>query len=230
MTKTRNILISAIVVLCVIISLMVVLVIRISASAETYSEANKKIVIDAGHGGFDPGATGLAGTIESEINLQIAMRLKEIFLRDGFDVIMVREEEKALAGKKKEDMAARRKIIEESGASAVISIHQNSYKQDQSCKGPQVFYAKGSEQGRILADYAQQELNVVAGMQKTRLSKDSNFYIVESGDYPAILVECGFLSNSEDEQRLNQPQYQLKIAKAIAQAVCSYLDEYGGNE
>lgn len=229
MTKTRNILISAIVVLCVIISLMVVLVIRISASAETYSEANKKIVIDAGHGGLT-GATGLAGTIESEINLQIAMMLKEIFLRDGFDVIMVREEEKALAGKKKEDMAARRKIIEESGASAVISIHQNSYKQDQSCKGPQVFYAKGSEQGRILADYAQQELNVVAGMQKTRLSKDSNFYIVESGDYPAILVECGFLSNSEDEQRLNQPQYQLKIAKAIAQAVCSYLDEYGGNE
>ena len=209
--------------------MMIALIVRISQSAQVYSEEQTNtIVIDAGHGGRDPGAIGITGVLEADINLEMAKRLKEVFERSGYNVIMIREGEDSLAEHKKEDMAARRKIIEESGAAAAVSIHQNCFIQDPDCIGPQVFYDADSEQGRILADYVQQELNAATDEEKTRLSKESSYYIVESGSAPAVLVECGFLSNSEEEQLLTQPQYQLKLVKAIAKGVMSYLDEHGG--
>lgn len=185
------------------------------------------VLIDAGHGGFDGGAVSDTGTIEADINLDIALRLESQLKSMGAAVIMTRTDNTALAGTKSDDMAARRKMIENSGADIVISIHQNKYS-DPAVSGPQVFYYPGSTEGQRLAEIIQSELIRQLSPEKERVAMPENYMVVRSGDMPCVIVECGFISNPTEEALLKKSAYRIRIAQAIANGVSIYL--FGSSE
>lgn len=183
------------------------------------------VVIDAGHGGSDPGKIGVDGCKEKDVNLQIARCLKAQLVVRGVDVILTREQDVCLAdgaaaNKKVSDMHKRMDIISRAGADYVISIHQNSYPSGD-VSGPQVFYYSASEKSKELAERIQHALIQNLHPQKEReIKPGDDLYILKTSPCPAVLVECGFLSNPEECTRLQQTEYQRQIAAAVAQAVC----------
>ena len=179
------------------------------------------VVLDAGHGGFDPGAIGVGGMHEDDLNLAVTQYLKTEFEDSGVKVIMTREDEDAVAGDKEGDMAERRRIIEESGSDIVISIHMNSFPQDPGVSGPLVLFMPGSEQGKRLAESIQQSLN--EALEAKGKARSQSLYVLESGSQPCALVECGYLSNEEEERKLNRPDYQKKVAKAICKGAKDFF-------
>ena len=185
----------------------------------------KKFVIDPGHGGFDVGTSGTNTKVEEDdLNLEIAIRLRDALLKSGAEVVMTRSDGDAIATSKQEDMAKRREIIETSGQDLTISIHQNFYEDPDVC-GPQVFDAPGSVEGEKLARCIQERLNKDLEVKKPLSHKEGNYYIVKSGAAPAVIVECGFLSNPEEEILLGKKFYQIKIVKAIMEGMEDYLAE-----
>ncbi len=183
----------------------------------------RKIILDAGHGGFDPGAIGVRGTHEDEINLQVTKLLKTELENYGAQVIMTREDDNAIAETKENDMAKRRLIIEQSGADTVISIHMNSFKKDPKVCGPLVLFMPGSVEGKRFAEAVQKTLN--EQLSSNTCARSESLYILQSGNLPCILVECGYLSNEQEERKLNQPDYQKKIAKAICEGAVGYFSD-----
>lgn len=192
-------------------------------------EEKKVIVIDAGHGGFDPGKVGIHNELEKDINLEIALKLKKILEKNNFRVIMTRKEDKGLyqegdSNKKRTDMRKRVEIVNSSGAVLAISIHQNSYPQE-SVKGAQVFYHGESEEGKKLAGLVQQKIKETINDGNHRVEKaNESYYMLKKTECPIIIVECGFLSNSVEAQLLTQEAYQEKMACAIQLGISSYLE------
>lgn len=194
------------------------------------------VVLDAGHGGIDPGKVGVDGSLEKDINLQIVMKLKEILESDkeinkgmNIKVILTRSDDnghysESDSNKKVADMRARCQIVEEADADILVSIHQNSYH-SASVKGAQVFYYEKSEKGLALASIIQKKL--VAALEedgKGRVEKSNdNYYILLNVSCPAVIVECGFLSNPEEAAKLGSEEYQEMVAKAVAEGVVEYL-------
>lgn len=184
----------------------------------------KTVVVDAGHGGIDGGVVGsTSGVKESEINLAIAKSLKHFLERNGYDVVMTRENSDGLYGltsknKKLRDMEARRDIIKEAKPDLVISVHQNYYPLS-SVRGAQVFYSADSEISKQIADSMQGTLNTALG--NDRIAKTGDYYIVNCTDFPSVIVECGFLSNPEEEKLLVTAAYQEKVAYSVFSAVHS---------
>lgn len=189
----------------------------------------KVIVIDAGHGGFDPGKVGIHNELEKDINLEIALKLKKILEKNNFKVIMTREEDKGLyqegdSNKKRTDMRKRVEIVNSSGAVLAISIHQNSYPQE-SVKGAQVFYHGESEEGKKLAGLVQQKIKETINDGNHRVEKaNGSYYMLKKTECPIIIVECGFLSNSVEAQLLTQEAYQEKMACAIQLGISAFLE------
>ena len=187
------------------------------------------VVLDAGHGGNDPGKVGVDGTLEKDINLSLVYKLKEVLEAADVTVILTREEDHGLyqdsdTNKKRADMKARCELIGESQADLVISIHQNSYH-DESVKGAQVFYYTGSEEGRSLAEQIEASLRSVIGEENTRQAKaNSEYYLLLHTSCPTAIVECGFLSNWEEAEKLGDEGYQEKLAWAIHLGVLAYLN------
>jgi len=189
------------------------------------AEGGFHVVVDAGHGGKDRGASGKNGTYESDINLAIARFLKTEFETKGIGVTMTRETQDWLAApgarnKKKSDMDARRRIIERVKPDLVISIHLNTYPADSSVRGLQTFYDKSGEVSKIYAEAIQNEFNR-SPLATNRLARIGDYYILDSTAFPAVLVECGFLSNPDDEQLLGTTEYQRILAHYIASAVAA---------
>lgn len=188
------------------------------------------VVIDAGHGGFDPGKVGCDGTLEKNINLFIALQLKEILEKEKITVLMTREEDKAVGKSdgeisKKEDMRSRVELINTSGADLAVSIHQNSFT-DAASKGAQVFYHTGSTEGAILAKLIQEEIKQVLQDGNRRMEKaDNTYYMLKKTSCPLVIVECGFLSNYEETALLKEESYQKKLAEGIAEGIKIYLEE-----
>ncbi len=181
------------------------------------------VVIDAGHGGFDVGAIGVSGTHETDLNLSIAKKLETLLTNEGATVTMTRNDEEAVGEDKDSDMAYRREVIEVSEQDVTISIHQNHYD-DTEVSGPQVFFSPGSIEGEKLATSIQDSLNEVLQPPKTRSQVANDYFIVQSGVAPAVIVECGFISNPEEEQLLLTEEYQDKIVEAIAQGLQKYME------
>lgn len=187
------------------------------------------IVVDAGHGGNDPGKIGVNGVKEKDINLNIALLLREYLESQNIKVIMTRTEDRGLysedsANKKSEDMKNRVKLIEESEADYLVSIHQNSYT-DAKYSGAQVFYYTGSSEGEKLAEIVQSRLVNGADPQNHREAKaNKEYYLLKKSIVPAIICECGFLSNIEECEKLSTDQYQKTIAESIFQGIMEYLD------
>lgn len=181
---------------------------------------DKCIVVDAGHGGFDPGAIGVTGVYEADLNLKVAEFLKAALEAQGVEVIMTRSTDDAIAETKDEDMAERRRIIEDSGSDIVISIHMNSHT-DSTASGPLVLFMPGSDNGQSLAEDIMDCLNEAVSASGS--ARSDSLYILKSGNMPCVLVECGYISNAMEEASLVREDYQKKIAEAIVQGVAAYF-------
>lgn len=188
------------------------------------------VIIDAGHGEPDGGATGIKGTSESEINLKISKKLSAMLEEKCYNVIMTRETETGIYSegdsireKKLSDMHNREKILNGSKADAFISIHMNSFS-DSSVSGAQVFYSENNEKSLDLA-MAIRERIVPLYEKNDRILKEApdSVYLMKKANIPACLVECGFLSNAENEALLTGDEYQEKMAEAIACGIDDYF-------
>lgn len=192
------------------------------------SFTGRTIVVDPGHGLPDGGAVGKSGVPESELNLKVAKHLEEILTSKGFNVILTRRDEygiyspdsKTVRNKKREDMKKRVDITNTSGASLLVSIHMNYFSME-SCQGPQVFYLKGSEKSKEAAESIRESIIKNIGEHCTREIKpvSSGIYLLSHTKTPAVLIECGFLSNTEEEKLLITDKYQKKMAASIAEGI-----------
>ncbi len=200
------------------------LIIKVPVMAE---EVSKGIVlIDAGHGGIDGGAQSKNGTIEKDINLQISKRLKERLEKEGYKVYMTREEDKELSPKKVKDLEARCKMKIETKCDVFISIHQNKFNSEK-CFGAQVWYAS-NEKSMKLAKYVQDSLKEGVKDNNKRLekaAKEQYKILRDKYDGACLIVECGFLSNNEEEQRLKSESHQNQIVEGITIGINKYFDE-----
>lgn len=187
---------------------------------------NQKIIIlDAGHGGWDPGKVGTIGADEKDINLSIMLKLQSFLEQGGATVYITRDTDEALGDTKNEDMKQRKVIANENDGDILISIHQNAFT-TQSAKGSQVFYYETSEEGESLALSVQEALKRYVDTSNEREMKaNADYYVLRTTEIPAILIECGFLSNREEEQALNDPIYQEKMAWGIYMGVLDYFAE-----
>ena len=200
------------------------LMIKVPVMAE---EVSKVIVlIDAGHGGIDGGAQSRNGTIEKDINLQISKRLKEKLEKEGYKVYMTREEDKELSPKKVKDLEARCKMKIETKCDIFISIHQNKFNSEK-CFGAQVWYSS-NEKSMKLAKYVQGSLKEVVKDNNKRLekaAKEQYKILRDKYDGACLIVECGFLSNNEEEQRLKSESHQNQIVEGTTIGINKYFDE-----
>ena len=186
---------------------------------------NKVVVIDAGHGGPDPGKPGKYGKDEDELNLEIAQKLRELIEESGGIVVMTREDDTLSDSSLSKDLKNRVVKANEVVAEVLISIHLNSFSQSK-YKGAQVFYQNNSEKGKLLAELIQQELRNTLDPDNDRMAKSSNsYYILRNAKMPAVIVECGFMSNPEEEKLLNDEKYQYKIAWAIYKGLIHYFQK-----
>ncbi len=182
------------------------------------------VVIDPGHGGNDPGKVSQEGVLEKDINLQIALYLKDELERMGIEVVMTRYSDVCLAvegatNKKSSDMKNRAELINDLSPTCMVSIHQNAYT-DQSVSGAQVFYCSESVESQILAENIQKKLiEEVDPDNNRKIKAGDDYYILRKTSCPGVIVECGFLSCPVEAERLSDEMYQRKIAAAIATAI-----------
>lgn len=207
--------------------------ILIKGNPNNHQSAKPVIIIDPGHGGRDPGKVGISETLEKEINLRIALYLKEILESQDIEVIMTREEDKDLSKTstnfKTSDMKERVLLIQKSNADLVISIHQNSYT-DPAVYGAQCFYYSTSQESKELASIIQNQIITSTNQTKIREIKSNNdYYLLKHSTLPTVIVECGFLSNLKEEQLLLTEEYQRKMAWAIHLGIFQYLNEAAPN-
>lgn len=202
----------------------------VSGQAVAAGARRPVVVLDSGHGGMDPGKIGIDGSLEKDINLQIAKRLKRYLEASGVEVVMTREDDRGLyeesdSKKKMADMRNRCAKIAKAEPDLVVSIHQNSYHQEP-ISGGQVFYYKTSERGKRLAEILQRRFDYVLGEQNTRQAKpNGNYYLLLHVKQPIVIVECGFLSNRAEAAALNSEEYQDRLAWTIHMGVMEFLNE-----
>ena len=191
--------------------------------------ARKTVVIDAGHGGVDGGATSCTGILESQFNLEIAQKLNDLFHLLGIKTVMIREtdcsvytEGETIAQKKVSDLKQRVRIVNNTDNSILVSIHQNLFT-DGKYYGAQVFYAP-TDNSQVLAQSMQNAFitNLNPGSSRKEKRADS-IYLMQHINCPGVLVECGFLSNPEEERLLRTKEYQQKVCSVITCSVSNFL-------
>lgn len=199
-----------------------------SIPAISVPATNRTIIIDAGHGGEDPGAIGSSGVYEKDINLNIALKLQQFIEQNGGIVLMSRVDDADMQGSKSNDMRLRKKLREENESDVFISIHLNSYPSE-SCKGAQTFYAN-DENSKLLAEKIQKNMVNMLDENNARVAKKlTNVYLLKNVNIPSVIVECGFLSNSREEKLLQDEKYQSKIAMAIFMGINEYFGYNNSN-
>lgn len=189
--------------------------------------AARTIVVDAGHGGDDPGM--VTETLkEKDLNLEVAKKLQEYLEGQGYHVEMTRTEDKGLyqegtRNQKVQDMQNRVAFIGEKTPLLTVSIHQNSYP-DPSVKGPQVFYYEDSVEGEKLAKCIQGQMDVRLEVERPREAKGNRtYYLLKKSEGILNIVECGFMTNPEEAELLQKEDYQEKIAEAVGEGILEYL-------
>lgn len=198
-----------------------------SVSVFSLPTAKKVVLIDPGHGGFDPGKLGTNGENEKDINLKISEKLQEYLEQSGSFVILTRNEDESLANSKNQDLKERKNLANTGGADIMVSIHQNSFPKSRA-KGAQVFYYNSSKEGKFLAQCIQDNLREFVSPSNNReIKANTDYYILRTTQIPSVIVECGFLSNDEEERELNTKSYQEKIAWAIYMGIIDYFKEQG---
>jgi len=204
-----------------------------SPSRNAEAEASFTIVIDAGHGGEDGGCEG-NGLVEKDLNLDIAMRLASLFHKSGINTVMTRETDILLydvnsdyEGKKKaQDVRRRLQIANEQNNPLLVSIHMNYFAQTQ-YSGLQVWYSKNDPRSRTLANLIQSSVKSSLQPNNKRAVKeaDSSIFLLHNANFPALLIECGFLSNPEEARALAEEDYRQKLAESIFNAIMTYISQ-----
>lgn len=188
-------------------------------------------VIDAGHGGIDSGATSCSGIQESHLNLQISMRLNDLLCFLGYDTLMIRDRDTSIytegdtiAAQKVSDLKNRVNIVNETENSILLSIHQNTYT-DGRYSGAQVFY-RNDESSKAIAQELQTALIRTLDPSSKRRSRSADgIYLMQHIENPGVLIECGFISNHEEEAKLRDAAYQKKLVCVIAATLSTYMNE-----
>ena len=205
-------------------------------SVLTFAKAEnvKTVILDAGHGGFDGGAVAPDGTVEKDINLKIALTLKDFLKQGGFEVIMTREsdvstddvETDKIATRKKSDLKNRLGLMKDNPNAVFVSIHLNKFTTS-AANGSQVFYSAERGESKVLGDCIQKSIVQLLQPENTRVNKQatSSTYLLYNATVPAVLVECGFLSNSAELKRLKDEEYQKKMAFSIFCGIVSFFSE-----
>ena len=200
-------------------------------SENVFGEEKKYVVcVDPGHGGTDPGKVGISGQLEKDINLAIAKKLKNYLEASDVVVVLTRDKDMGLysssdAHKKMADMRKRCQLIEEAKPDLVISIHQNSYHEED-IRGGQVFYYKTSVRGKKLAQILQKRFDYVLGDANKRQAKaNDNYYLLLHVKEPIVIAECGFLSNREEAGKLETEAYQDRLAWTLHMGIMEYLNQ-----
>jgi len=194
-----------------------------SVPAFSMPVSRRIVLIDPGHGAFDPGK--VAGSVlEKEINLAISLKLQAFLEAGGATVLMTRVDDQALAEGKQGDMYRRKQIANASQADIFISIHQNSFHRP-NVHGAQVFYFDTSDNSRKLAENIQQQLReFIDPGNRLQARPNENYYVLRQTVMPAVIVECGFLTNYNERSRLTQDEYQERIAWAIYMGIVQYFE------
>ena len=185
--------------------------------------SGKVVVIDAGHGGFDCGAIGASGSHEDDLNLAVAQCLQNELVQGGAQVILTRKDENATAPTKDEDMEKRRQVIVGSHSDIVVSIHMNTYE-DPDIAGHIVYYMQNSLQGEALAQAIGNRMDRSLDNKRKNSVQPNDYFILKSGAQPCVLIECGFISNPEEEANLQDPDYQKRLGKAIFDGIVAYFE------
>ena len=200
-------------------------------SLQVENKSRACVVIDAGHGGSDPGKVGINNQLEKEINLKIAEILKDFLQAEGIEVVMTRESDAGLydegaSNKKVQDMKRRLEIIEKADPVIVVSIHQNSYHEEY-VKGAQVFYYTTSESSRQLAEVIQEQLRSLDPDNRREAKGNDSYFLLKKTSKPIVIVECGFLSNRGEAEKLSSALFQEKMAWNIHMGIMKYLNRNG---
>ncbi len=181
------------------------------------------IVVDPGHGGEDPGKVGVNDVLEKDINLQIAMKVKDLLEEVGITVVMTREDDK-VPERKKEDLNQRVELINKTSPTLALCIHQNSYTSPE-IFGAQVFYHTKTSEAIDIASSVQESLLSIDANNKREIKKNDTYYMLKYSDVPTIIVECGFLTNPAEAEKLQSEEYQYEIAFAICEGIIKWLDK-----
>lgn len=201
--------------------------------ANTTVNTTPTVIIDAGHGGFDGGAVAKDGTVEKDINLQISLKVSKMLQYNGYDVIMTRDgdtgteddENAAIASRKKSDLSNRLSLMKNNPDAIYVSIHLNKFTTS-AANGAQVFYTKNYDEARLLAESVQSKIIELIQPENTRVVKQgtSSTYLLKNAAVPAIIVECGFLSNHLELEKLKTEDYQSQMAFAIVCGITNFLE------
>lgn len=209
-----------------------------NSTSNIISPTLPKIVIDAGHGGIDGGAIATDNTLEKDLNLQISLILVDLFRLMGYNIVTTRTDDrsihddgiKTIRNQKISDIHNRLKLIDDTDAEALISIHQNKFSESK-YRGTQVFYGRLNSYSQLLAKSVQQSVKTMLQPENSREHKkgDKNIYLLYHCKKPIILVECGFLSNSDELGLLKTNEYQKQLCFAIFSgfAKCDTENENG---
>lgn len=186
-------------------------------------------MVDAGHGGIDPGKIGVNNALEKDINLAIALKLERNLRENGIRVVMTRTDDNGLykandTNKKVRDMKNRLEIIEQAKPALAVSIHQNSYP-DPSVSGVQVFYYKDSVKSKEAAETMQAQMIQTLKPSKERVAKENgSYYLLKKTSVPIVIVECAFMSNPTEAELLTQDSYQERVAWAIYMGIMQIIN------
>ena len=206
-----------------------------AAEASSMPITQKTVIVDAGHGGDDGGAIGIDGTVEKDINLDIALKLEKILKFYGFNVIMTRTQDvmtcddglDSLRKRKISDIHNRFELMRKNPDAIFISVHQNKFE-DSSQHGTQVFYSGNDERSKELAEAIQTSVTLTLQRKNDRVVKKSGsgIYLLYHAKIPAVLVECGFISNFDEVKKLKEESYRMKLAILIADGLLKYLSNH----
>lgn len=199
---------------------------EMTASVSKKDAKGKKetvIVVDPGHGGEDPGKVGVNDILEKDLNLQVAQKVAKLLKEAGIKIVMTREDDK-VPDAKKEDLDQRINLINDTNPTLALCIHQNSYP-DEKIKGAQVFYHTVTEEAEDVASMVQEELRLVDPTNTRQIKENDTYYMLKNTKVPTIIVECGFLTNPEEAEKLTQEDYQNQLAKAICEGIIKWLDK-----
>jgi len=195
----------------------------------SWTLGNRVVLIDAGHGGVDPGAVGKGKVLEKDVTLAVSKRLQALVQQSGAKTVMVREDDRdlgtsqGLLKRKREDLAQRIQLALDTQAEVYISIHANSFPNEK-LTGAQTFYHSDSPEGKLLAQSIQKELNSMTNGNRV-IKGNQDIYVLKKAHQAAVTVELGFLSNLAEEQLLATPEYQQKLAVAIYQGLSAYFSK-----
>ena len=203
---------------------------RQSSTVSAIPSSNHIIILDPGHGGADGGASGADGTVEKNLNLDIALKVQKLLQQSGCTVFLTRSDDRSLSTiedeinkmRKVADLNNRREMTDELEVDAFVSIHMNTF-QDSQYFGSQVFYSSSPADSKYLADFIQEEIRQI-DPQNERVTKNGSgsIFILNDVSVPSVVVECGFLSNQMDLERLKSEDYQNKLAGAIYNGIVKF--------